>query len=91
MSESTNFFDVLDGPDKGRRFARKEGLLGYDILALEHPDSTISDIAGRAAQLAMIASGRFDVDPRIVAQEITDTVTADFPVLIEEDKKKNNV
>jgi hypothetical protein len=88
MSESTDFFDVLDGPDAGHRFARKEGLLGYDILALEHPDSTIGDIAGRAAHIAIIASGRFDVDPRIVAQDITDTVTANFPVLIEEDKKK---
>jgi hypothetical protein len=83
MADSLDHSELLDGPDAGHRFAREEGRLGYDLIALDYPDSTIGTIATRAAHLAMIASGRFDVDPRVVAQSITDNVTSDFPCLDE--------
>ena len=85
MSRPANSFDVLDSPDSNGDFGRDEGMAAYEVVAGTNPDRTIEASAKLAAGVAVIVTGRLDVNLRAAEQTIISEVTSVFP---EGDKEK---
>ena len=81
MGRQADLYNALDRPDSSGDFGRDEGVAAYEVVAGINPDRTIEASAEIAAGVAMIATGRFDVDPRKVAQSIVNGVTSGLPEL----------
>ncbi len=70
MSRPRNPGDLFDTPERAvEEFARDEGLKSYEtLMSLGHDrDRTVQDIALYAARMAVITTGRTDIDPSQVA------------------------
>lgn len=79
MSKPYNPEDVFDSPSRADGdFAREEALRGYRNLAEtgQNADLPVPILATAAVRLAMIVTGRFDVDARVAAEALIGNLDA---------------
>lgn len=81
MSRPNNPGDLFPSSDPSGDFAKDEGMVGYAVESGRNPDRTIKDIAERATRVAMIVSGRTDVNVRKSVEVIVEELKSELPDL----------
>lgn len=76
FSSSHDFFGN-DNIEKSRKFGEERGLEGYDhlvSLGVVDPSKTVEEIAAHAVRLAMCVSLTLDVDQRVAARAVVESL-----------------
>lgn len=79
MDKSGNPENLSGSTDPSGDFGRNEGLFGYKLISERayNPDAPVAQLADHAARIAMVASGRYDLDLKRVSEAIVEQLNAE--------------